>query len=422
MIKLATNSITMQDVRCKIQNVKNIFLILTFTICNLHFAIFSTQAYSQEAQLPSASTPPAVRIGVILPLSGKYSQFGEQALKGVLLASDVFDLALKKNEGLNIEVVVRDTRDDPIASEKAVEELVNEVGVVAIIGPLLSVTATETVKKAQEVSVPLIALSQKIGVTGTGDYIFRNFLLPSEQTKAIASYAIDKLKYKKFAILYPSSPYGIELANLFKEEVKKGKGEILAEEQYREGQTYFGDEIVRLFKIKETEKKEGRRRIKTYERAVTVDALYIPDYFDTIGLIVPHLAYYNVKDVKLLGSNGWNSPKLIELAGKYVEGAIVVDGFFAGSRRENTIQFVYSFKNIYGAEPDILAAQAYDATKMIVEAIIGGFKERNEIRDRLASLKDFPGATGTIAFDKNRETAKGLFILTVKDGKIVEIE
>ncbi|MBI3753153.1 MAG: penicillin-binding protein activator [Deltaproteobacteria bacterium] len=407
------------------------YRLLPITVCCLLFTFIPYSVFADEPLLTIPSAPLNIKIGVILPLSGKYAAFGEQALKGILLAAGIFETA-QDNKNPTPEIIIRDTRDDPVATAKAVEELAfpppsppfskgGEGGVAGIIGPLLSITAMDAAKKAQELKVPVITLSQKDGLTSAGDYIFRNFLLPSEQAKAAAAYAINKLNYKKFAILYPNNPYGIELANLFKEEIKKDKGEIVAEGQYKEGQTYFGKEITQLFKIKETEKKEGRRKIKIFEPAVTADALYIPDYFDTVGLIAPYLAYYNIKDVKLLGVSGWNSPRLIELGGKYVEGAVFVDGFFAGSKRAMTAQFVNNFKNIYAAEPGIIEAQAYDATKIIIDAIIRGNGKKEEIRAALAHVKDFPGATGDITFDSNREAVKNLFMLEVKNGKIVEI-
>ena len=398
--------------------------------CLLFVAIFAAsylllagKVLSQPAPLSHSPLPPAssARLGVILPLSGRYAAFGEQALKGILLAADTFGTTFELNKGLSLEIIVKDTKDDPLASERAVEELAADKDVMGIIGPLLSVTAMGAARKAQELKLPIITLSQKQGLTGAGDYVFRNFLVPAEQAKAVADYAINKLNCIKFAILYPDSAYGIELANSFKEEIKKGNGIVAAEEQYKEGQTYFGKEVVRLFKIKETEKKEGRRLLKTFETTVAVDALYIPDYFDIIGLIAPHLAYYNVKDVKLLGSNGWNSPKLVELAGKYVEGAVFTDGFFTGSKREAVSRFINDFKNLYGTEPGIIAAQAYDATRMMAEAILSGNGKRDEARNYLANLKKFRGVTGDIAFDSNREAIKELFILSVKKGQIVEI-
>jgi len=435
----------MQEVRSKLPiisyqlSVKNLKWItvhcslFTVLLLSAYCSLLTKTAFSEELSSPSTTSnplPPTSKIGIILPLSGRYAQFGEQALKGALLAADIFEARShgSKEPGdqaniqpMHVEVLVKDTQGDPIASAKAVEELTLNENVVGIIGPLLSITATDTARKAQELRTPIITLSQKEGLTNMGHYIFRNFLLPSEQARAIAAYAINKLKHKKFAILYPNSPYGLELANLFKEEVKKGNGEIAAEEQYKEGQTYFGKEITKLFKIKETEKKEGRRKIKIFETTVKVDALYIPDYFDTIGLIAPHLAYYNIKDVKLLGSSGWNSPKLIDMAGRYVENSVFIDGFFSGSKREPTARFVSNFKNLYGTEPGIIEAQTYDAVKMMIEAISKSNGEKERVQATLADLKGFPGATGSIAFNKDREAIKDMFILTIKGGRIVEV-
>ncbi|MDP2681251.1 MAG: penicillin-binding protein activator [Deltaproteobacteria bacterium] len=411
---------------------RNLKVAATSLLFAAYCILLTGTAFALESSPPAAAQPmPIARIGVILPLSGKYATFGEQALKGILLAAGIFETKEQEGKGArrqdniqtaNVEIIIKDTRDDPIASANAVEYLALNENVVGIIGPLLTITSTDAAGKAQELKVPTIVLSQKEGITNAGDYIFRNFLLPSEQAKAIALYAMNKLNRKKFAVLYPNSPYGTELANLFKEEVKKGKGVIVAEEQYKEGQTYFGKEVVRLFKIKETEKKEGRRSIRTFKATVTADALYIPDYFNTIGLIAPHLAYYNIKDIKLLGSNGWNSPKLIELAGKYVEGAVFTDGFFAGSKREATLQFVNNFKDIYGTEPGIIEAQAYDAARIMIEAIAKWNGGKEEIRAILADLKNLPGATGNIAFDKDREAVKDIFMLEVRKGKIVEVK
>ena len=396
-----------------------LFCILYSVFCIL---LFSNTAFALEAPPSTAAPAPNIRLGVILPLSGKYAQFGEQALKGILLAADIFESSSLEGKGVNLEIIIKDTKDDPLTTEKAVEALGADEGVVAIIGPLLSITAMGAAQKAQQLKIPMIALSQRPGLTNTGDYIFRNFLSPLEQARAIANYAMDTLRCKKFAVLYPSSSYGIELANLFKEEVKKGKGDIVAEEQYKEGQTYFGKEVAKLFKIKETEKKEGRRSIRTFKATVTADALYIPDYFNTIGLIAPHLAYYNIKDIKLLGSNGWNSPKLIELAGKYVEGAVFTDGFFAGSKRETTLQFVNNFKDLYGTAPGIIEAQAYDAARVMIEAMLQSNGEKEDVRTKLADLKAFPGATGNITFNKDREAVKDMFMFEVKNGQIVEVK
>src|SRR3989344_3887288 len=147
-------------------------------------------AIAEEAVPTAQPLPLNARVGVILPLSGRYAAFGEQALKGILLAADTFGTTFELNKGLSLEIIVKDTKDDPLASERAVEELAADKDVMGIIGQLLSVTAIGAARKAQELKLPMITLSQKQGLTGAGDYIFRNFLVPAEQAKAVVDYAV----------------------------------------------------------------------------------------------------------------------------------------------------------------------------------------------------------------------------------------
>jgi len=397
-----------------------LYILLLTVYCILP----TNRAFSQElipsdqgVTLSVETSPPIHAIGVILPLRGEYAAFGEEALKGVLLATGIFG----KDETPPVEVLVKDSGEDPSVTAKAVEDIASDERVIGIVGPLLSGTALEAARKAQRLRIPIITLSQREDLTKLGDYVFRNSLTPSIQARGIARYAVDVLGFKRFAILYPENPYGIELANYFKEEVKKGgAAEVVAEGSYKEGQTDFGEEIRWLFRVKETEKREGRRLIKSFEPTLVVDALYIPDYYDIVTLIVSHLAYYNVKRVGLLGSNGWNSPGLVDEGGRFVEGAVFVDGFFPDSPRPEVGFFVNGFRSTFGVEPGILGAQAYDATRILIQLLKEGREDRGRIREGLAGLKGFKGATGTIAFEGG-EAVKGLFILTVRGGRIVEI-
>ncbi|MFQ5585428.1 MAG: penicillin-binding protein activator [Thermodesulfobacteriota bacterium] len=355
-------------------------------------------------------------IGVLLPLQGKYGSFGEGALKGVLLAAGVF------GKGEAYEVYVKDTSLNPGASARAVEELASNPKVVGIIGPLLSSTALKAAKKAQSEEMPIIALSQRDGLPRIGSYVFRNFLTPQQQVAGIAGFALNVLDQKRFVILHPDNPYGRGLARRFREEVQGMGGEVLREGSYVAGKTDFGSELKELFGIEETERLEGRRKIKEYRRTVPADAIYIPDYYDTIALIAPQIAYYDIKDVTMLGSNGWNSPRLVKVGGGYVEGAYFVDGFFAGSRRNAASEFVAQFRGVYGEEPGIIEAQAYDSVRMLIETLKKGDMRKRRVREELRALSDFEGATGVISFDGDGEAEKDVFLLTVRGGRIVELD
>lgn len=396
-------------------------LAVLFTSCILELAYLT---YFANAQEDVKKDRPA--IGVILPLSGRFADFGEEALKGVLLAAEVFRGSEQNIDNMEtyldkIEIVVKDSTDNPAASSNAVAELAANERIMAIIGPLLSITAFESAKKAQELKVPVINLSQRQGLPEIGDYVFRSFMTQSQQARLIARYASNTLKLKHIAVLYPDNLYGRGLAAPFRDEITLQGADIAAEEVYHEGQTDFSREIKRLFRIKETEKKEGRRTVRTFEPTLSIDALYIPDYFDTVSLILSHLAYFNIKGVKLLGSNGWNSGKLIEASGRYVEDSVFVDGFFIDSPRYEVTVFVNRFYRTYGVRPEIFGAEAFDAASIIMALIKEGNFKREDIKKGLAKLKDFKGATGNISFNAEGEALKELFLLTIKNGKIVQL-
>lgn len=360
----------------------------------------------------------APAIGALLPLKGRYAQFGEAALRGILLAAEVFGSRYG-----SVAVYVKDVETDPDAAEAAVSELVADDKVLGLVGPLLSATSTEMADYAQKKRIPLVNLSQKEGVTNAGDYVFRSFLTPAQQAETLAEYAMEVMGLKRFAVMYPKNYYGVELAGFFEKEVVARGGEITRTTWYKPGNKDFSEQITYLFDIGMEERSEGRRTIREYTPRLEADALFIPDTYETVGLATPYLGYYNVKEVKLLGSNGWNSPNLVRRAGGYVEGAVFVDGFFARSTRPGTVEFVRRFRETYGMEPGILEAQAYDAARVLIAAInedIGSVPDRRVLKTRIKRIEGFEGACGTLAFDRQGEAVKKLFVLTVRNGHIIE--
>lgn len=355
-------------------------------------------------------------IGVILPLKGPYAQFGEDALNGVLMAAGVFGA-----EKGSYEVIVRNAGDEAGSVEAAINELADNPRVVALVGPLLSSTAYEAAKQAHNRRIPIVTLSQREGIAD-GEYVFRNFLTSASQASAMAEYSCKTLGKTRTAILYPQNNYGSELARLFEKEVQARGCAVVKTASYPPGTTDFTDPMKRLFGIQVKERMEGRRKIKEYTSASTIDSLFIPDSYDSVGLIAPYLGFYNIKGVQLLGSNAWNSRKLIELGGKNVEGAAFVDGFFSGSRRPETSAFTGRFRDTFGKDPGFIEAQAYDAASAVIAADkFGGF-DREAVRTALKRLKDFSGSTGPLSFSDRGEAVKKLFILTVRDGRITEAE
>jgi ABC-type branched-subunit amino acid transport system substrate-binding protein len=363
-------------------------------------------------------------IGCILPLSGKYTLYGEKTLHGIELAADVFN---PSPEGIPMKLVIKDSKGSPEVAANAVYELANEDKVICIIGPLLSATAEAAAKKAQEQEVPILVLSQKSKIAEIGDFVFRNSLTPNLQAKAVADYAIQTLGLTRFAILYPENHYGDSFMKLFWDEVQKQDGEVVGIESYGPSQNDFQNEIKRLVGLYYPEDKDGGIYEKGIEDEqdlspiIGFDALFIPDYYDKVGLILPQLAYYDVSGIQLLGTSGWNSSQLIKMAREYVQGAIFVDGFFKESPYPFVQSFINEYKSTFKEEPNVLEAQAFDSTNIIIDLINQGIDSRDELKESLYGVKDYPGVSGATSFNEIGDSEKILFTLKIKGGNIIQL-
>jgi ABC-type branched-subunit amino acid transport system substrate-binding protein len=394
-------------------------------------------------------------IGCLLPLSGVYQAVGYRALKGIELALDRFSA---QTDGPQMNIVVKDSGGSPDQTRMAMQELIDEK-VAAIIGPI--VTAEVAAAAAQEHKIPIITLTQKDNITSIGDYVFRNFITPEMQVNAIADYTTASLGLNRFAILYPDENYGITFMNLFWDRLVENGGKVVGLEAYNPEHTDFADPIKKLvglyYQIPEDLKEvadfsteiEDERLLNARvdsdqlfgqndgdennqqkngeeeepEAIVDFDAIFIPDSPKTVGLIIPQLAFYDVKDVYLLGTNLWHSNTLIKMAPQYVQGAIMPDGFFGGSAAPAVQDFVKTFEETYEEKPGFIEAIVYDSAMMLFNVLVQpDLRFKSELKNELINLSDFSGITGPTYFDENGEAQKQLYLLRVKGRRFVELE
>lgn len=355
-------------------------------------------------------------VAALLPLSGPYGKFGNKALNGVLLASEVFGSGYGP-----LEVKIEDVSKDRKIVEANIAALSKDKTVKGFIGPLSSTNAKRISAIAQKRKIPIVLMSQKTELAKKGNYIYSNFLTPHEQIDKLAEFSVNEKNIKTFSILYPKNKYGISIAKRFKKKVIELGATVVATQYYKPEQKDFSIEIKKLFGIKTQESKVGRRKVKDYTIGREAEALFIPDTYETIGQISPYIALYNLKDVQLLGTNGWNFEELIHLAGEHVENAIFVDGFFANSTRLWTKDFVDRFKEAYGYTPSVIEAHAYDSTMLMITALTQSKnKTRKSLQKSLNKIEKYEGVTGTITLNPYGQAQKDLYVLTVRDGKIVE--
>ncbi|HEY5594773.1 MAG TPA: penicillin-binding protein activator [Nitrospiria bacterium] len=363
-----------------------------------------------------------VLIGALLPLSGRLKPFGQQVLNGVRLAVDPGSDAAPENFA---GIVVKDTEGDAAALQTGLEELAREYRVSAIIGPMLSRQVAAAAPKADAYRIPLLTPTASEDWVRPWKYVLRNSITNPQQAREIAAYAVNALNLKRFCILYSDDGYGMEMMRVFSEEVVKRGGEIIARASYDPNATDFGPQIKYL---KEADlSKYGllgpppqqKGDIREYKPGF--DAVFLPSDYDQAGLMAAQLAFYSIQGVTLLGTNGWNSPDLFRIGGKYIDGGIFVDGFFPGSTDPSVRSFVERYRNRYEEEPTLLAAQAYDTANLILKALQQGAVTGEAVRDFVGRIQNFSGVTGPISTTPEGELSKRLYVIQIKDGKFVQI-
>ncbi|MDY6831113.1 MAG: penicillin-binding protein activator [Thermodesulfobacteriota bacterium] len=416
---------------------------------------YTGQARNLSGRIAKESAYERYTIGCLLPLTGKYRRFGERALKGVQFAFQSFMAAYGTQNAPPVRLLVRDTGSDPQLALAAVKELA-ENRVAAIIGPL--VFFEEAISEAQNRHIPIITLTQEPDVPAMGDWVFRNFLTPQMQTRALVSHARNVLCLDRFAVLYPDEPYGRVFAHAFWDHVEESGGQIVGFESYDPEETDFAGPIKKLvglyYDVPEDlqETVDAQREFWARERGlwaepesgmdapeadhttggqpeeeeetaiVDFDALFIPDGPSNAGLIIPQLVYHDVVDVLFMGTNLWHSPELVNMAKKYVNGAILPTGFLETGGNPGVRLFSEGFESLFGEKPDFIAAVAYDTASLLFPIITdSGLRYRSSIKKRLGRLTGFPGVTGVTAFDATGEVHKRLPLLQIQGRQFVEI-
>lgn len=358
-----------------------------------------------SSDLPGESQPSSSKesrvVGVLLPLSGTYKNYGKKALRGIEFAMTQYG---GSQADASIRLVVKDTEsDDRLASER-VQELANE-NCLVIIGP---VSTTETAaQEAQRIGIPIITLTQKERITDIGDFVFRHFITPELQVKSLMKYLTSIRGFSRFGILYPEEQYGENFMNLFWQEAIAYNVEVISPESYGTKVTDFSSQI---------------RRIRNSSGGRGIDALFLPEGVKKSAMIIPQLAFYDIKKVILIGTNLWHSQSLIKLVGSYVQGAIIPDAFFEDSSNYTVQNFVRSFKDAYGETPDLLDAIAYDTAMMVFQTINrSDIQSRSDVKAALMQVVDYEGVTGKTSFGSTRDAQKQLSILEIQGNRFVEM-
>jgi branched-chain amino acid transport system substrate-binding protein len=343
-----------------------------------------------------------IQIGFFGDLTGPTFNFGLSAKNGVLMAAD----EINQTGGINghpIDIVIEDDKGSPAEAAQVTGKLIDRYKVIAIIAAGASGNSLAAAPKAQSAHVPLIAPSStNPAVTQAGDYIFRACFIDAFQGEVMAKFAANTLKAKKAAIMLDfNSPYRRGLTEFFEFSFAKMNGQILLKQSYSQGDANYRGQLSLI-------------------KAANPDVIYIPGYYGDVAIIARQARQLGLT-VPLLGADGWDAPELWELGGDALNGSYISNHYSADDPSETIQHFVHGYRQRYGnLTPDAHAALAYDALRFLAEAIQrAGTTEGPKLREALAETKNFPGVTGIISMDRNRNAVKPAVVLKLEDGRYV---
>ncbi|MGH7742954.1 MAG: ABC transporter substrate-binding protein [Candidatus Eiseniibacteriota bacterium] len=362
-------------------------------------------------------------VGEFGSLTGNDATFGTSTKDGVEIAmQELQERTGGKIGGLPVRVVVEDDQSKPEEAATVVQKLINQDRVITVVGEVASSRSLAGAPICQNAGVPMISPSStNPRVTQVGDYIFRMCFLDEFQGTVMARFTAQSLKLKKVAILKDSkSDYSVGLAQFFTEAFTALGGSIITEQAYQSGDNDFRAQLTAI-------------------KAKKPDAIIVPGYYTEAGLIARQARELGLKQ-PLIGGDGWESEKLIEIGGEALNGCYYSNHWAMDAPDPRLQAFLKTYRDKFKGDPDAIGGLAYDAASVLFGALEklyaqdpqafkglssghAGSAARTEaekkLRDLIAATTNYAGVTGTITLDQNRNASKPAVVIEIKDGKKV---
>ena len=373
-----------------------------FLLPVLSYLLLSTFSCKPREQPGPAIDRSSIKIGYFGDLSGPTFDFGTSAKNGMLLAADQINQAGGIN-GRRIDVVIEDDQGSPALAATLVNKLIDQDHVVALIAGGASGSSLAAAPKAQSSSIPMISPSStNPAVTQAGNYIFRACFMDAFQGEVMAKFAANRLQAKKAAIMLDfNSPYSRDLTEFFELSFAKLGGQVVSKQSYTQGDPDYKGQLSSI-------------------KAAAPDVIYLPGYYAEIAVIAKQARQLQMTQ-PLLGGDGWDAPELWPMGGDALNGSYISNHYSVEDPSPAIQEFVQAYKMHYGnLTPDAHAALAYDAMRFLMDSIQrAGTTESPKLRDAIAETKNFPGVTGVISLNAQRNAIKPAAILKLQDGKYI---
>lgn len=345
-----------------------------------------------------------IPVGILLPLTGDSSSYGQKGRKAIELAIDDFN-AQEIASGKKVSAVFEDSKGNAKDGVSAVQKLVAVNKVPAIVGDALSSVTLPAAAVAETNQVVLISpCSSAPALTQAGKFIYRIWPSDLAEGKAAAEFAVSS-GFKKAALLHLNNDYGNGIADIFDKRFTSDARKVILKSAYADSTTDW-------------------RAIVTPLASSGADVVYIAGYYKDTAAILKTATELGIK-TQFIGATAIEDENLIKLAGSAAEGIVypLATGFNATSSDPISKAFVAGFQKRFGYEPGWMEAHAYDSFMLICDAIKSskGKVSGTDIRDHLDNLGAYHGVTGDIKFDENGDVIRGVVLKTVTDGKFVPL-
>jgi len=340
----------------------------------------------------------AILVGHYGSMTGSEATFGASTDNGIRLAAEEFNAA-GGLRGRHVEIKTYDTQGRSQEAGTAVTRLITDDRVTALLGEVASSLSIAGGRVAQQYGVPMITPSStNPQVTQIGDMIFRVCFLDSFQGLAGAKFAREHLHAARAAILYDQAQaYSKGLKDYFAQAFTALGGVVATEQAYTGGDQ---DMSAQLATIRDTRP----------------DVVYVPGYYTDAGNISLQARKLGIT-APLLGGDGWDSTQLAAIGGAAIEGSYFTNHYSHEEQRPEVQRFVTRYQAKFGATPDGLAALAYDAAGLLFDAMSRATSLSGaDLAQAIARTVDFPGVTGRITIDANRDATKTAVVVQMRGG------
>jgi len=365
----------------------------SFLLASLSLSLLAGNVFAQNK---------TVAIGYHAPLSGENAQYGILFRNSATLAVDTFNKS-GRLPGVTVQLKFEDSKGDAKEGVNIARKFSDDASIVAAIGDFSSTVSMAAGQVyAQTKLAQLSQTASHPDFTKISEYQFRNITTQAYEGPLVANWALSN-GAKKIAVVAIQNDWGQSVVSNFVSAVKAGGGEITETELFNPGTRDF-------------------RSILTKIARSQPDAIYLGAFYEDGSAFLQQKLQLGLKQ-QVYGTSSLYEQKLIDLAGPAANNLYLSTTFLVESPEPQVKAFVKDYEARYNSKPQMFAAQAFDATNIVLNAVVaagGADATRAKVRDALAATKDFPGVTGITSFDpKTREPSKVLARLQIQGGKFV---